>query len=181
MPIIAILDDQFTNRQIFARLAAAIAPDVDVVAFADPLEALEGLSRRMADLVISDYKMPNMNGAEFVKQFRTLPGAADVPVVVLTVYEERALRIHALECGATDFLQSPVDHHEFVTRGRNLLQLRRQQLQLAERARSLAADLDHSERSRAEALRESRDRLAQIIDGLPAMVRCVGQIGRAHV
>ena len=36
-------------------------------------------------------------------------------------------RLSALEAGATDILLSPVDHHEFLTRARNLLRLRRQQ------------------------------------------------------
>lgn len=172
MPLIAILDDQFTNRQIFARLAASIADDVTVETFADPLQALEGLRGKVVDLVITDFKMPHMDGAEFVKHFRELPGAAEVPVVVLTVYEERSFRLKALECGATDFLQSPVDHQEFITRARNLLRLRRQQLLLAQRADHLKAELDESERTREMAMRDSRERLAQVIDSIPAVVRC---------
>lgn len=172
MPHIAILDDQFTNRQIFARLAASIADDVTVETFVDPLQALEGLKQRTVDLVITDFKMPHMDGAEFVRQFRELPGAQDVPVVVLTVYEERSFRLKALECGATDFLQSPVDHQEFITRARNLLRLRRQQLLLAQRADHLKAELDASERTMELAMRDSRERLAQVIDSIPAVVRC---------
>jgi diguanylate cyclase (GGDEF)-like protein/PAS domain S-box-containing protein len=177
MPFVAILDDQLTNRQIFARLAASIADDVTVETFADPLEALSGLKDRSVDLVITDFKMPHMDGAEFVRQFRDLPGAADVPVVVLTVYEERSFRLRALECGATDFLQSPVDHQEFVTRARNLLRLRRQQLLLAQRADHLKAELDESERTRELAMRDSRERLAQVIDSIPAVVRCADPDG----
>ncbi|MGL4437801.1 MAG: putative bifunctional diguanylate cyclase/phosphodiesterase [Bosea sp. (in: a-proteobacteria)] len=172
MPLIAILDDQFTNRQIFARLAASIADDVTVETFADPLQALAGLRDTTVDLVITDFKMPHMDGAEFVRHFRELPGAADVPVIVLTVYEERSFRLRALECGATDFLQSPVDHQEFITRARNLLRLRKQQLLLAQRADHLKAELDASERTRELAMRDSIERLAQVIDSIPAVVRC---------
>jgi len=178
MPLVAILDDQFTNRQIFARLAKSIADDITVETFADPLEALDGLKDRVVDLVITDFKMPHMDGAEFVRHFRELPGAADIPVVVLTVYEERSLRLRALECGATDFLQSPVDHQEFVTRARNLLRLRRQQLLLAARADHLKAELIESERTRELAMRDSRERLAQVIDSIPAIVRCADLEGR---
>ncbi len=177
MPIVAILDDQLTNRQIFARLAGSIADDVTVETYADPLQALAGLKDRAVDLVIADFKMPHMDGAEFVRQFRDLPGAADIPVVVLTVYEERSFRLRALECGATDFLQSPVDHQEFITRARNLLRLRRQQLLLAQRADHLKAELDESERTRELAMRDSRERLAQVIDSIPAVVRCADPDG----
>ena len=101
-------------------------------AFEDPLAALEWLAGNTPDLVITDFKMPNLDGAEFTRRFRELPGCADVPVVVITVYDERSFRLSALEAGATDFLHSPVDHSEFVTRARNLLKLRKQQLLLAE-------------------------------------------------
>ena len=90
-----------------------------------------------------------------MRRFRAMPNGADVPVIVITIYEERTFRMRALEAGATDFLHSPVDQHEFVTRARNLLRLREQQLQLERR-------LEHSERSREEALRDSSERLAQV-------------------
>lgn len=178
MPFIAILDDQVTNRKIFARLAESIAADIEVATYPDPVEALEALAQRTPDLVITDFKMPFMDGAEFIRNFRLLPGAEDVPVVVLTVYEERSFRIRALECGATDFLQSPVDHQEFVTRARNLLKLRRQQLLLAARAHHLSEELAESERTRELAVRDSRERLAQVIDSIPAVVRCADEAGR---
>ena len=94
--------------------------------------------------------MPNMDGAEFIRRFRDIPGAEDIPVIVITVYEERSFRLRALEPGATDFLHSPVDHHEFVTRARNLLKMHKHQLLLAARAITLA-----------EELRAARTRVAQ--------------------
>src|SRR5262249_54133407 len=118
-----------------------------------------------------DYKMPHMDGAEFIRRFREFPAASEVPVIVITIYEERSFRLQALEAGATDFLQSPVDHHEFVTRARNLLKLRKQQL-------LLEARLEHTERSREEALRDSSERLAQVIDTVPAMVSATDPSGR---
>jgi diguanylate cyclase (GGDEF)-like protein/PAS domain S-box-containing protein len=178
MPFVAILDDQATNRQIFARLAASLDEAIDVATFAEPLVALEELARRLPDLVITDFKMPGIDGAEFIRRFRQVPGAVDIPVIVLTVYEERSFRISALEAGATDFLQSPVDHCEFRTRARNLLKLRAQQLELSNRAERLARDLVLSERSREEAVRDSRHRLARVIDTVPALIRCTDRDGR---
>ena len=178
MSLVVILDDRVTNRNIFAKLAASIEDGVDVRAFGNPVEALAWLEHNTPDLVFSDFKMPEMDGAEFVRHFRELPGCADIPVVVLTVYEERSSRIKALEAGATDFLQSPVDHHEFLTRARNLLKLRKQQLIIASRARNLERELQQSERSREEELRDNRERLAQVIDTVPAMVSAADTEGR---
>lgn len=178
MALVCILDDRVTNRNIFAKLAATIEPDVIVKTFANPVEALGWMTDNTPDLVVTDYKMPDLDGAEFTRRFRKLGGCEDVPVVVLTVYEERAFRLGALEAGATDFLQSPVDHHEFLTRARNLLKMRRQQIVIASRALSLEHELRTSERSREQALRDSTERLAQVIDTVPALISASDRDGR---
>ncbi len=125
MPLILILDDRATNRAIFGRLASLIDEDVTVESFAAPLDALEWLESNAVDLVITDYSMPEMDGAEFTRRLRALPVGTSVPVLVVTAHDDRRFRQAAMEAGATDFLQSPVDHFEFVARARNLLALPR--------------------------------------------------------
>jgi diguanylate cyclase (GGDEF)-like protein/PAS domain S-box-containing protein len=174
MSVIVILDDRATNRKIFAKLAASIEAGAEVHSFGDPREALTWLETHTPDLVITDFKMPSMDGAEFIGRFRERPQLAEVPVIVITVYEERDFRLRALQAGATDFLHSPVDHQEFITRARNLLKMRHQQMLLASRAVSLERKLEHSE----EALRSSSERLAQVIDTVPAMISAADPDGR---
>ena len=174
MSVIVILDDRATNRTIFSKLAASIESDAEVHPFGDPVDALAWLETHTPDLVVTDYKMPHMDGAEFIRRLRERPLLAEIPVIVITVYEEREFRLRALQSGATDFLHSPVDHQEFVTRARNLLKLRHQQLLLASRAVSLERKLEHSE----EALRNSSERLAQVIDTVPAMISAADKDGR---
>ncbi len=178
MALVVILDDRATNRKIFSRLAASIESDVTVRSFGDPLETLTWLENNTPDLIVTDFKMPTMDGAEFIRRFRAQPNGAEIPVIVITVYEEREFRLRALEAGATDFLNSPVDHKEFTTRARNLLKLRRQQILLAARADNLAQELKDSERSREEALRDSSERLAQVIDTVPAAISATDRDGR---
>jgi len=178
MSLIVIVDDRITNRNIFAKLATSIEEGVAVRAFGDPAEAIECIKNNTPDLVVTDYKMPVMDGAEFVRRFRQIPECADVPAVVITVYEERSHRIKALEAGATDFLQSPVDHHEFLTRARNLLKLRKQSLVIKSRATELERELMDSERLRKGVLRDSRERLAQVIDTVPALISATDRDGR---
>lgn len=178
MPLIVIVDDRVSNRNIFAKLAASIEADLTVRTFGDPKEALEWLKDHTPDLVITDYKMPNLNGAEFIRRFRCLDDCSEVPVIVITVYEERSFRLSALEAGATDFLHSPVDHYEFVTRARNLLKLQKHQQLLSDRAALLAQELEVSERSRETAMRDSSERLAQVIDTVPVMISAVDQQGK---
>jgi diguanylate cyclase (GGDEF)-like protein/PAS domain S-box-containing protein len=115
-----------------------------------------------------------MDGAEFIRRIRRRSQLAEIPVIVITVYEEREFRLQALQAGATDFLHSPVDHQEFITRARNLLKLRHQQLLLENRAAGLERKLARSEKE----LRNSSERLAQVIDTVPAMISAADKDGR---
>ncbi|MGH7088613.1 MAG: hybrid sensor histidine kinase/response regulator, partial [Stellaceae bacterium] len=96
----------------------------------------------------------------------------------VTTSEDRELRLAALEAGATDFLLSPVDHHEFRVRARNLLMLRRQQLLLAARATSLEEQMMAEERRHRDALRASHELLLRVIDAMPVMVSATDRDGR---
>lgn len=176
MSLIVIIDDRVTNRNVFSKLAASIEADVSVRAFGDPREALEWLETNTPDLVITDYRMPHFDGAEFIRRFRQIPGAEDIPAIVITVYEERLFRLRALEAGATYFLHSPVDHYEFVTRARNLLKLHKHQVLQRERAAQLAHLVQDGASARSERERDLRDaceRLGQVIDSLPALVSAI--------
>jgi len=175
---IVVVDDRVTNRAIFSRLAGSIRDGAAVQAFSDPAAVLDWMLTNTPDLIVTDFKMPSMDGAEFIRRLRALPTGAFVPVVVITAYEDREYRLQALDAGATDFLQSPVDHQEFITRGRNLLNLGQQQKLIRIRAIDLERELQQSELSRASAIRESRTRLLQVIDTIPAAISAADATGR---
>jgi diguanylate cyclase (GGDEF)-like protein/PAS domain S-box-containing protein len=178
MANVVVIDDRVTNRNILARLAASVEEGARVKAFASPQAALDSVLTTVPDLVITDYKMPGMDGADFVRAFRALPGARDVPVVVVTVYEDRSYCYQALEAGATDFLLSPVDHVEFRARARNLLTLRKQQKLLEQRTHELRRELVSSSEQHEAALRASELRLRRLIDTVPATISAVDSTGR---
>ena len=67
MTTIAIIDDQLTSRQVLKQLAASIEGNINVVDFANPLDALDWCSENSPDLVLVDYKMPEMNGIDFIE------------------------------------------------------------------------------------------------------------------
>ncbi len=172
MPVIVIVDDRVTNRDILAKLAASLDEETVVQSFADPGAALEWIGDNTPDLVITDYKMPAMDGAAFIRELRSRPLCADVPIIVVTVYEDRDFRYKALEAGATDFLLSPLDHYEFRTRAHNLLTLRRQQQIIKRRASVLEQKLRTTNQLRKEELRESEEKLRLVTNSVPAMI-CV--------
>ncbi len=178
MSTIVIVDDQQVNRTIYAKIASLIEDDVWTKTFGDPREALEALGGIAPDLIITDYQMPGLNGAAFIRRVRAEPALADIPIIVITAFEDKAFRLRALEAGATDFLLSPVDPREFVTRARNLLKLHEQQTLLAIRAELLERKLQRSQRSLQQAMQESSELLAQVINAVPAMISATDQQGR---
>jgi PAS domain S-box-containing protein len=178
MPQIIVIDDRVTNRALLARLSAALAADAAVRDFADPAAALVWCAENTPDLVVTDFKMPGMNGAEFIRRFREDPRHRDVPLIVVTAYEDREFRYEALAAGATDYLLSPVDRQEFQARCQNLLTLRKQQLIIMDRARMLEIELAQSDRLRHEALKLSEAKLRGVIDTVPAMISATDADGR---
>ncbi len=175
---VAIVDDRATNLKILERLAHTLMDGVEVKIFEKPQQALDLAPNAPPDLIITDFNISDLDGAEFIRRFRAIPSCADVPVIVITAYEDRDLRYKALEAGATDFLLSPVDHHEFRVRSRNLLTLRRQQLQLKERASSLEQRMESEAKRHKDALGESHELLMRVIDAVPVMVAATDREGR---
>ncbi len=178
MTIIVIVDDRATNQAIYSKLAKSSQDGVVVRAFKVADDALAWLAENDADLIVTDYKMPGMNGAEFTRRIRALPLSSEVPVVVITAYHDKSFRLEALEAGATDFLESPVDHAEFITRVRNLLKMSWQHKVIRDRAVVLEQELSTTLHSREVLMRESRERLAQVIDTVPALISATDREGR---
>lgn len=131
---VVIVDDRSTARNLLEGLARTLEPGVVVDSFADPFDALVQMQHITPDLIISDYRMPGMDGIEFTRRVRTERRLADVPLIIVTVVEDRQIRYQALENGATDFLIRPIDPQEYRARCVNLLALRRSQKMLADRA-----------------------------------------------
>src|SRR5215210_6013856 len=134
---VMVVDDQSTGRAILEQVVRSLDERVAVEGFARPVDAVVWATRHVSDLVLVDYMMPDMDGIEFVKRLRALPGYEHVPIVMVTVHDDRKVRYAALDAGITDFLTKPVDARECLVRCRNLLTLRRQQLALEARRRLL--------------------------------------------
>ena len=134
---VVIVDDRSTARSLLEGLARTLEPGILVESYADPFEALEHMQLNTPDLIISDYRMPGMDGIEFTRRIRAERQLADVPVIIVTVVEDRQIRYQALENGATDFLTRPIDPQECRARCLNLLALRRSQKAISDRAQWL--------------------------------------------
>jgi two-component system response regulator RpfG len=134
---VLVVDDQATGRAILEQVVRGMHEPVAVESFARAVDAIVWATRHDADLVLVDYIMPDMDGIRFVNCLRALPGYEQVPVIMVTVSDDRDVRYAALDAGATDFLAKPIDARECLARCRNLLTLRRQQIALEHQTRRL--------------------------------------------
>jgi two-component system response regulator RpfG len=158
---VMVVDDQSTGRAILEQVLRSLDERVAVEGFARPVDAVVWATRHVADLVLVDYMMPDMDGIEFVTRLRSLPGYEHVPIVMVTVHDDRKVRYAALDAGITDFLTKPVDARECLARCRNLLTLRRQQLALEDRRRLLEHMVEDATREVREREKETLLRLAR--------------------
>ena len=139
---VLIVDDESTGRTILAKIIQQAEEEVMVDAFDNPIEALNWLDHNHPDLIITDYRMPELNGVEFIKQIRAKPACQDIPIMMITVVSEKSVRYDALEAGATAFLTRPIDQIECRTSCRNLLKLHEQQTIIQDRADWLARQVE---------------------------------------
>lgn len=101
---ILVVDDEKIKRITLADDLAAQGHDV--VAAADGAEAIECLADGPFDVVVTDLKMPKLDGIELLKQIKQGP-AADMEVIMMTAYGSIPVAVEAVKLGAFDFLTKP--------------------------------------------------------------------------
>lgn len=140
---VLIIDDQSSAREILAAIALTIDPLARVHKFGHPAKALMWAASNEIDFVLTDLRMPVINGVDVIRRLRALAHCEDIPIVVVTILDDKQIRYSALEAGATEFLNKPLDKHECLVRCRNLMTMRRQQKLLRSRINNLQSQVDH--------------------------------------
>jgi len=139
---VLIVDDVELNCVILAEAIGNISHCIPIY-FTKPKDAIAFVKANGSEIgvVITDYDMPHMNGIEFMKVARAVPGFQHVPIVMITSNEVQQLRRDALEAGATDFMNKPFEVFEIRARISNLLALSAAHRREQQRAKSLAEEV----------------------------------------
>lgn len=115
---ILIVDESPDHRDILARLLRFSGYHVVEAA---PSHALEQVSSLRPDLILCSLSLPGQHAWETVRQLRTLPEIAAVPILGATVYTTLIKRSRAQAIGCVDYVDKPFDLDALIEYVRNLL------------------------------------------------------------
>jgi putative two-component system response regulator len=152
-PIILLVDDEPSNVRLLQLL---LKTDGYETLFAERgEEALVMAAERQPDLILLDVMMPEMDGYQVAQQLKINPHTRNIPIIMLTSLDDRASRLKALEMGADEFLNKPVDHAELSIRVTNLLRLKEYADLLADHNHSLEEQVVERTSQLAESYHET--------------------------
>lgn len=122
---VVIIDARASSRRLLEGLARTLEHDVIVNTYHNPIIAFDHILATTPDLIIAEDRMPGINGIEFTRRVRAERSLEAVPLVIISMDEDRSIRYETLEAGANDYLMRPIDPKECHARWINLLTLRR--------------------------------------------------------
>lgn len=140
---VLIVDDQALMRNHMNRLLKEEGYELH---FAENgIEALDKIYQLRPDLVLLDIRIPGIDGFEVCERTRAHPPTADIPIIIVTAFDDRKARLRGIEAGADDFIPKPYDTLELKARIRTITRLNRYRRLLVEKSKfRLVADLSHN-------------------------------------
>jgi len=114
---ILVLDDDPHFLRVLARILSG--ENFLVTSAAGACDALELMKSAQFDLVISDLRMPECDGLNFLESLRQTGNS--VPVIILTAYGEVDTYLAAMNAGATEYLNKPIQSDELLKTVRSCL------------------------------------------------------------
>lgn len=135
-PHILIVDDDMALLQALPHMIALRIHGVQVDTASSAHLAIERIHESDYDAIVSDIKMPGMDGLELLAKIQHL--RPDIPTLLITGHSDQELITQALRAGAYDFIQKPIDRVYFVSALHRATQTRQLRRQVQEQQQSLA-------------------------------------------
>lgn len=124
---ILVIDDDQLNLLIAKRI---LAKQFEITTVTSGKSAFEYLENNRVDLILSDVRMPEMDGFAFLRKIKENPALKDIPVICLTADNEHESELKCFELGAVDFITKPFVAEIMLQRIARILELGRLQKEL---------------------------------------------------
>jgi two-component system chemotaxis response regulator CheY len=102
-----VVDDSSVIRKVARRILEGL--DFQIVEAEDGEQALQCCQKQLPEAVLLDWNMPKMDGYEFLRQLRRMPGGDRPRVVFCTTENDVAHIARALHAGANEYIMKPFD------------------------------------------------------------------------
>jgi len=115
---VVIIEDQAEIVEAVSMCFEMRWPDTTVLSTGEGNKGLELIEAELPDVVILDLGLPDIDGFELLRQVRQF---SDMPIIILTIRNQKMDIVKGLELGADDYITKPFDHIEFLARVKALL------------------------------------------------------------
>jgi two-component system response regulator FixJ len=132
-PLISVVDDDASMRKSLAFMLQSAG--FRVATYESAMAFMDALPHIGTGCVVTDIRMPGMDGIELLRRIRNC--GRDIQVVVMTGHGDVPLAVEAMKLGALDFIEKPLDHAILVTTIRAALNHRHASSQLEEQGRDI--------------------------------------------
>jgi two-component system, chemotaxis family, chemotaxis protein CheY len=102
-----VVDDSSVIRKVARRILEGL--EFQIAEAENGEEAVENCRRQMPDAILLDWNMPKMDGYDFLRELRRLPGGDKPKVVFCTTENDVAHIARALHAGANEYIMKPFD------------------------------------------------------------------------
>ena len=116
-PEVFFVDDDAEIRKLISQELEGI--ECKVSCFANGADCLEQLAKQNCNLLITDVRMPGMDGLTLLNKARRL--APWVPVMVITGFGDVPMSVRAMKSGSVDFIEKPLDRKSFLHKVKTIL------------------------------------------------------------
>jgi signal transduction histidine kinase len=151
---VLIIDDDAALLQALPQALRLRMEGVTVKTCGSAIAALDHIAVTDFDAIVSDIKMPGMDGLALLSKIRTL--RPETPTLLITGHGEHDLAVQALRGGAYDFIQKPIDREYFIASLSRAIQMRQLSRQVEQQRQALANHANNLERTVEERTRDLR-------------------------
>ena len=117
-----LIDDQPTVLDIHAAILKSLKMNLKIVTMTNPIEALEWMQNKQVDLIITDFRMHQMDGMQFVQAIKNTSNVLTRSIIVVTVLKEINIHQELLAAGASACLTKPVQTQALAKIAKQLLE-----------------------------------------------------------